>query len=66
MGLQLLRCDDEDVARETRDWVISWSVEGQTIIEAGDAHEALELFRALGTRALDVCADPEVVAVERT
>lgn len=66
MGLQLLRnCDDDDVVRETHDWVVSWTCDGQTVIEAGDAAEALELFRSLGSR-LDVALDPVVVAVERT
>jgi len=45
-------------------WTITWNVAGQTAVEADDAEQALELFRALGAGVLEDGDDPAVMAVE--
>lgn len=45
-------------------WTVTWSVVGQTAVEAEDAEQALELFRALGSGVLEDGDDPAVLMVE--
>ena len=59
-GAAMAKCEK---AERGSTWTITWTVTGQTGIEAEDAEQALELFRALGAGVLEDGDDPEVLQV---
>jgi hypothetical protein len=53
------------VAKGRPEWVVTWTMVGQTVVEAGSEDQALDVFRSFRGRVAGDGDDPEPLSVER-